>query len=61
MKWQLYHLRLPIHNVILSVDPDQMAFSADLDLQCYQKRINPGMAGSGFQLLAKLKEVYKGI
>ena len=31
-----------IFRVENSVDPHQMALSADLDLQCYQKRINLG-------------------
>ena len=32
-----------------SMDPDQMASAEanDLDLQCFQKRINPGSAGQG--------------
>ena len=51
-----FHLRLSIPIFILSVDPDQMAFSADLDLQCFQQRINPGMALSWFKLFAKLKD-----
>ena len=36
-----------------SVAPDQLASEkpADLDLQCFQKRINPGSAGQGIRSL----------
>ena len=30
-----------------TVDPDLIALSADLDLQCFQNVVNPGSAGQG--------------
>ena len=37
----------PLRSLENFVDPDQMASSSDQDLQCFQKRINPGSAGQG--------------
>ena len=48
-----------------SVDPDQMAFRwlcqkpSDLDLQCFQKRINPGSAGQGLIIKSIFSHCYE--